>query len=351
MGTVEPRAVRAAADRLLARLSTVDVDSLPISDYNKRYLGNRMKRLAPALSLYSRLVGRALAGRPEGAAPVVDYGGGIGLMSLLLAEGGWGPVVYADIYATSCRDVQVLAEVLGLKLDLVLCGDVDLVVDELVARRIPVGAVVSFDVLEHIYDPLAHFRHLLRLATAPLVVHGSGANIRNPRIVKVVERKQRQVEWEDREAGFGHKDRDSLRSYRALRREHILSRRPDLDPVEVESLVDASRGLIYEDIDTLVREHAASGQITRRPDHPTNTCDPATGNWCERFMDQAWLVRELAALGFTARVAPGPFDVAGWGPKSLAKRLANVGMAVSGTGLMSLAPYFVLEARRAGPAT
>jgi len=349
MNSVEPRAVRAAAARLHAKLSALEVAELPISDYNKRYLGNRLKHLAPALSLYARLVARALAGRPEGAQPVVDYGGGIGLMSLLLAEGGWGPVVYADIYPTSCQDAQALAGVVGLRLDHVLCGDVDQVVDELVDRRIQVGAVVSFDVLEHIYDPVAHFRHLLRLETSPLIVYGSGANIRNARIVKVVERKQRQVEWEDREAGYGHKDRDSLRSYRAMRREHILSRRPGLDPGAVEELVEASRGLIFPDIDIMIREYETAGPITRRPDHPTNTCDPATGNWCERFMDQDWLVRELAALGFTARVAAGPFDVVGRGPKALAKRLVNAGMALSGSALMSLAPYFVLEARRAGP--
>jgi hypothetical protein len=225
---------------------------------------------------------------------------------------------------------------------------VDQVVDTLLERRIEVGAVVSFDVLEHIYDPVSHFRHLLRLDSGPLIVYGSGANILNKRIVKVVERKQHQVEWEDRIAGFGHKDRDSLRAYRSLRRDYILARRPGLDLEVVESLVDATRGLVYADIDPVLAEYEASGRISCQPDHPTNTCDPATGNWCERFMDQDWLLKQLGGLGFSAHVTPGRFDVEGWSPKALAKRLLNGGLAVTGNGLMPLAPYFVLEARRSG---
>jgi hypothetical protein len=46
-------------------------------------------------------------------------------------------------------------------------------------------------------------------------------------------------------------------------------------------LAKKTRGLMKDDIEKLVEEYIASGKITYQPDHPTNTCDPYTGNWAD----------------------------------------------------------------------
>ena len=41
------------------------------------------------------------------------------------------------------------------------------------------------------------------------------------------------------------------------------------------------------------------------PVHPTNTCDPRTGNWAEHLMDLGTLRKKLAARGFESRILTG----------------------------------------------
>src|SRR5210317_1921987 len=111
--------------RLENSLSNLDLVSLGISEYNRRYLQPKLKHLDHVLQRYGRLLYFSLNGSQTALENfiLVDYGGGSGLISILAKEMGIGVVIYNDIYEVSCADVGLLSQALGHELDHVICGD------------------------------------------------------------------------------------------------------------------------------------------------------------------------------------------------------------------------------------
>lgn len=345
--------VAAAEARLEEKLLRLDLKSLHISDYNQRYLGGYLTRLKSTLQLYGRLIRLSLDGltiRPEDVV-WLDYGGGSGLLSCLASETGLGTVLYNDLYDVSCADVGRLSEALGLKLDHIICGDVEDVAAYLRRHSISIQAIVSYDVLEHIYDVASHFCALKRLQDAPFrMIYASGANIANPRYVYSVKKKQIEAEYRDRERIWGHKERDCLQAFLEVRKKMIAACAPDLDGGHVEQLARATRGLIQRDIETCVAEFRRRGSISYRIEHPTNTCDPYTGNWCEHLMEFDWLERTLREEGIAAEIQPGRYGRAGSRLSRSVKACLDATMGFLGKRGMFLAPYYVVCADVTPPA-
>ena len=146
---------------------------------------------------------------------MVELGGGTGLQTLLAIESGVGHVTYSDIYDVSSRDVTEVAHAVGLEIPAIICPETEDLVAELNADPSGVDVIVSYDVLEHIYDVPSHLQaiSLLRYPTLSLT-YASGANGYNPRYVRQVQRIQVSAEIDTQPTEFGHKDRDSLRPYR-----------------------------------------------------------------------------------------------------------------------------------------
>jgi len=130
--------VAAAAERLFRKLSALDVNALPISDYNRKYLGAKLASLTNTCQLYSFILSWALAGTrvPLNQLVFVDNGGGSGVLSLLASELGIGTVVYNDIYDVSCHDAQVIGEAVGNKASYYVHGDIDELLTFLAASRV-----------------------------------------------------------------------------------------------------------------------------------------------------------------------------------------------------------------------
>jgi hypothetical protein len=162
--------------------------------------------------------------------------------------------------------------------------------------------------------------------------------------VHTVTRKQNQAEYENRELKWGHKERDSHRAYLDLRKEIISSYSPDLSSEQVEQLAHATRGLTKGDIQKCVDEYRRQGSITYHPDHPTNTCDPFTGNWCEHLMDTRWLQQVLEDAGFSVQILAGYYSVSGSLPKRTVKFFLNMAIRLMGRRGMVIAPYYVVYA-------
>src|SRR5690606_2292623 len=123
--------LQSAAARLHDRLGALDPAALPISDYNKRYLGRHLADLQRSLEHCVYLLGLALDRHPvpPGEITLIDYGGGCGLMTLLARQSGLGRIIYNDIYDVSCRDAETLGGMLGLSADAYICGDVTAVTE------------------------------------------------------------------------------------------------------------------------------------------------------------------------------------------------------------------------------
>jgi hypothetical protein len=337
--------IASARQRLRQRLVSLDISTVGLSEYNQRYLRAKIGGIDTALHVYGKILQVAFSNvaSPIEKLTVVDYGGGSGVLSLLAKELGVGTVIYIDIYEVSRADAAALGNKIGLTLDHTLSGDVDTLVDYVAKNALTVNAVVSFDVLEHIYDVPAHFKKLSELSAQPFrAVYASGANIKNRWYVKGVTQQHLDAESRDRKKEWGHKDRDTLTAYSDLRKQIITAHAPQLGAAEVDQLTRETRGLMKDDIERCVDEYRAEGKHSYVPDHPTNTCDPLTGNWCEHLMDQDWLRARVEEAGFKVQILPGNYAVNGSFVKRGKKLAVNTLISVLGSGSMFVAPYFFL---------
>ena len=342
--------IESARIRLYDKLINFDIKTLNISEYNQRYLGSRVARLKYVLQLYSRLLYLSLNNSrisPENFV-LVDYGGGSGIISFLAAEMGIGTVIYNDIYDVSCTDVGRLSNILGLMLDHIVCGDVDELISYLHKNSISINAITSYDVLEHIYDVESHFKKLGCLSGSKFrIVYASGANIANPSCVRSVKKTQIEVEYKNRDKQWGHKERDSLQAYSDVRKNMVSAYAPDLSPDQVEQIARSTRGLIQSDIEKCVNEFRRQGSIAYHIDHPTNTCDPYTGNWCEHLMDFEWLEHILKTDGFSVEIMTGHYIICGSLLKKSVKVFLNAMIRLLGRRGMFIAPYYLVYAESA----
>ena len=338
-----------AQGRLSSKLAKIDLGSLGISEYQQRYLSSYFRNLDGILQVYGRIL---LLATEEIQYPLrdfvlVDYGGGSGLLSFLALEAGIGTVIYNDIYDVSCEDARKLGQALHLPLSRIVCGDVDELVSYLRKEKINVNAIVSYDVIEHIYDIKHHFETLGSLPRTFVVVYASSANSKNPLIVRRLRKKQIEAEYITRERTWGHKERDTLEAYFAVRKKIIAAYAPELSPAEIEHLARATRGLRQGDIEKCVDEYRQRGTISYQIADPTNTCDPYTGNWCEHLIDFGWLERTVRNAGFCqVKMFAGLHLLSGSSLKQVLKITSNLVIKLVGNRAIFAAPYYILYAEK-----
>lgn len=333
-----------SASLLLRRkLLNLPVSSLGVSPYNQRYLNEKIGMIDSTMDIYSRQLHLVLNDYTSDLKDfvLVDYGGGSGIFSLLAKEIGIGTVIYNDIYDVSCADIRQTSRMLDTTIDHIVCGDTDALITYLQQHFITINAIASFDVIEHIYNIVEHFEKLAQLQAKPYtLVYGSGANSENPWKVKAITKIQMADEYEDLTKTWGHKERDTLQSFLSVRKNIIQSYAPQLSSTDTENLAKATRGLIKEDIEKCVDEFLAKGTISYKMEHPTNTCDPLTGNWSEHLIDLYWLEKYLQNLGFRTEVAPGYYPINGPWINQGIKNIINTWIKIRKRKGMMLAPYY-----------
>lgn len=347
------RDIDSAANRLFEKLRKLDINALKISDYNKKYLKSKLASLITNLQIYSYILSWSLA-KSNGSFNkfvLLDYGAGSGILSLLAKELSIGAVVYNDIYDVSCQDAQEIARVIGNVADYYVQGDIDDMVGFFEKNRINCDAIASYDVIEHIYDVESFFKKIPTLSNNPMsIVMTSGANTFNPLIRKRLIKKQVDEEYKDREKKYGHKGRDCLRSYLSVRKDMIIKYSKECSKVltgyEVEELAKRTRGQIEADIQICVDEYLKTKEFPQGPNHPTNTCDPYTGNWTEHLINPYWLAEILAKRGFEARVLSGYYGRS----KNLTKRVLgkflNIFIGKFERQGIRAAPFYTIYGRR-----
>lgn len=343
------RQIEAAAERLAVRMRALDISALGISEYNQRYLSAIVKNLHGMLTLNDYLLALACAGsaKPLRDSVFVDYGGGCGTLSFLAVELGIGTVIYNDIYDVSCQDACTIGRALDRPAAAYVNGDIDALIDYVRHSTVQVDTVVSYDVIEHIYDLDSYYSKLAPLSGGAMrVLFASSANSHNPLINRRRMQMQQKIEHNDRPREWGHKERDALQSYLGLRRDIISACAPHLAADEVEKLAHGTRGLIRSDIEAVVAGYCATGTVTYFPDHPSNTCDPQTGNWAEHLMDTADVKKKLAKYGFTVSVLPGYFDSAGSSCKRVVKEGLNLVISRLGAYSLVAAPYYIVSGQQ-----
>lgn len=341
--------INEAAVKIYTKLNHLDVNSIDISDYNKKYLGKYLRNLRSTMQKYSYLLAWSLSNTniPREKFVFVEYGGGCGMMSLLARQLGVNTVIYNDIYDVSCNDAKTLASILNSRADDYICGDLGTLIDFFDTKQMSCSAIASYDVIEHIYDINAFLQKLTRLSDTSLnVVMASGANPYNRRITKQLENTHKRIEYIDRQPEWGHKERDCLKAYIKARRGIISSYAPSLTEQELDLLSTATRGLIKSDIEICINEYLETKVITRKPDHHTNTCDPYTGNWAEHIMDVCELCDVLKNSGFEARVFCGYYGSPNHRVKRCIGFTLNLMISLLNKYGLFISPFYVLYGQK-----
>jgi len=341
------RKIASASSSLHEKLADLDPDRLDLTDYTRGYLRRYQRKLHTHMQKFGYVLAWGLArqDKPLSRTVLLEYGGGCGILSLLARECGVGTVVYNDIYDVACVDAETIAQATGNVASQYICGDISDVAESLRGTPLSYDVLVSSDVIEHIYDIEAFFAELPALSHGHLsVAMSTHANRYNPVIRRILTRKHVSVENEDRAHTPGHKKRDSLRSYLSIRRE-IIRECGDtlLSEDEIESLATLTRGRMDADIRSAVFTYLETKELPQLIDHPTNTCDPLTGNWMDRFIEPSVLMGECSRAGFDVDVSPGHYgQPAGRVKQTLAGILDCLISMVPGESLR-LAPYFLIH--------
>jgi len=338
--------INTAAQRLFDKLKNLDIDSLTISDYTKKYLSTHVSHLERMLQTYSYIMAWSLTStRPR--CVFTDYGGGAGILSFLAKECGVPTVVYTDIYDVSCRDVRIIGETIHNKPDYYVEGDINDVISFFKTQGLECDVIASYDVIEHIYDIEGFFSKLHDIPGDLLtVVMASGANMYHPLIRRHIMKKQREIEHKNRLEEWGHKKRDSLQAYHTIRKEIIHAYDGNLTMREVENLARVTRGKIKADILLCVDAYLKTGYIPQELNHPTNTCDPYTGNWAEHLMNPYQLRDILLHSGFDAKLLMGYYGHYRRTIKHILGRILNVAIYLMGKHGIRIAPFFTIYGKR-----
>ena len=329
------------------KLAEMDMQRARISEYNQRAIKIKLTNPGGTFQLYTYLLCLALADNstPLEKFTFVEYGGGAGVFSLLAKSLGIGTVIYNDIYDVSCRDAQSTAIATNVNIDSYVCGDIDDLIDQVSQNGLAINAIASWDVIEHIYDIEIYLKKIKHLSKSPFrVVFGSGANKENPFVRRKLEKKQFECEYTNRDIQWGHKGRDTLKSYFEVRKDMIKKYAPDIPPATTKWLAKKTRGLIEPDIHTAIDEFRLNGNISYKPDGKYNTCDPNTGNWAEHLLDTNKLKNILVNQGFNVSILTGYYPDSGALHKRLLGRFLNILLPIIGKKTLALSPYYVIYA-------
>jgi hypothetical protein len=344
--------IDSAAGKLCGALGRLDVGSVGLSEYGRSYLQRHIAGMRSTLERNAQILALSISGYRGDLDDFVflDYGGGIGILSLLAKSAGIGHVIHNDIYDVSSNDARILGNALYLSAERYFCGDIGETLDFIANANDRGHAIASCDVIEHVYDTERLFR---RLAVMPdnwdiRVVMSSDANARNPILRWRLQRKQRLIETRDRQFVYGHKQRDSLKAYLSIRREMIRAQAPELRNGEVKRLARETRGLREDDIRKAVDDHRIWKRYPDDPPHPTNTCDPHTGNWAERLMDPDILKGILEAGGFHVEIRHGYYGRSGGAFRRFIAGMINEGIHAMGREGIRIAPSYLVYGYRPG---
>lgn len=341
-----------ACSRLETKLNHINFSELDITDYNKKYI-NQMIGTPAGLRNTTRKYAFVLAWalhKVEDISKItfLDYGAGHGLLSMLAAELGLGKSVMSDIFGPSMDDAKVLSEKLNLKIDHFIVGDIEETINYIKDHNLNVDVVSNYDTIEHIYNIDNFLNNLNKFGTNITYFFASGANGDNPFIKKLLVKDHLLVEFKDKKIVKGHKASDSSLAYIKLRRKYITEVFKDFSDDELDELVRVTRGKRKDDILKIAEEYKSTNTLPAEIPEPTDTCDPANGNWAEHIMNPFELNKKLEKFNFE-----NTFVIAGYygKPKKLIKKMAgfifNIYTRIMPVkqGLI-LAPFYAIYGRK-----
>jgi len=231
---------------------------------------------------------------------------------------------------------------LGLAADYYVPGNIDDVIKFRNELDIDINAISNYDVIEHIYD-IQDFLNKLKLLSnsCQSVFFASGANELNPKIKKQIRQLHMHFENNDREFKAGRKPTDETKALIEVRKKIIFELKLDLNLEEVERLAKLTRGMMVDQIKQTAVNYINTGNMPDKPSHPTNTCDPYTGNWFEHLMNPFDLKNTLDKNGYDSEVIPGYYGVSENLGYNVVKSSLNMIISVSNKAIgLRISPFY-----------
>lgn len=280
-----------AIEKVSSKLKNLDIDQLHISDYNKRYLNDYKDNLSFFMPIYKNLLEKVLnkLSKPINESTFVDYGGGCGILTFLAIELGFQKVIYNDIYEVSTEDVKIISKEIGLKVDYFVTGDISDFTDFLKQNSLKIDILCSFDVLEHIYDLENWFAKVSEISKPFSIVFMTSANCSNPIVHRKLKKIHHKAEFVGSKKQKGWKERDAILPFFEIRKKIIAENFQNLEDQKIERLATITRGLFGQDILQYAQDALTTNTFKDSISHPTNTCDPFTGNWAEHCIEPNYL--------------------------------------------------------------
>lgn len=333
-----------ATELVKNKITQLNIDLLQISLYNKRYLKHYQRNLDYYMDAYAQLLKKALSklNAPINQAVFLDYGGGCGLLSYLAINLGFNKVVYNDLYETSANDAKVISQALQLKVDKFIVGDIKQVTAVLNASHLFPNLICSFDVLEHIYDLKEWFTQLCDFKHSFALCFASSANGSNPIINRRLKKLHIQAELYERKKDEGWKEIDLHTSFLNERKKIIL-RHFKCSDAQANKLAVLTRGLKEDALRKEVSYFMKHGKMDCQITHPTNTCDPYTGNWTEQIIDTKSLCDFVRSLGFTCSVSNSFYPYSKKRILNLPKYLLNLTIRSTAKSNLYFSPFYTIE--------
>ncbi len=267
------------------KLHAVDVQSLAIAPYCKKYLNHLLQNSKYYLSIYAEVLEKV---KKESSIPIIemhvlDYGAGNGLLGLFAKYCGFGIVTINDIDERFLHASKILAKQMNTDIDHFIWGDLDDV--KKVALSENIDALIATDLIEHIYD-LDEFVSTMKSLNPDLIsVFTTGSNPENYFKVRSLMKLQIRDELiggnADEAILFGH---DAHEAYIKIREKIIKDFAPELHENIILKLAKLTRGKNKSDIIHAIKKFQSSNELPMPIDHPSNTCHPETGSWTERLV-------------------------------------------------------------------
>lgn len=342
--------VNAAANNLKSKLLLLNISNLNISDYNKQYLKSYINEVEFYLPIYAQLMAKAIKelAKPIELSVFVDYGGGCGLLSFFAKEIGFEKVIYNDIYDVSVADSKSIGDALGISIDHSVCGDISDLSSYINNSKTRIDLICSMDVLEHIYKVDNWFGKASKIEGSFSIVFLTSANSQNPFVTRRLKKMQNRAEYIGRQKTTGWKERDLEKPFLQSRYNIIKELAPKLELSKIDFLAKSTRGLMVDDINVNVEEYIKKGNIKYKIHHPTNTCDPYTGNWTENLIDLKYLRSVVSEMGFEVEISNSFYSYSKSKLVNIFKGLLNFLMLVFGNKILSISPSYTLIARKKG---
>lgn len=319
-----------------------ELNPLAITDdaYCRRYLTHLLEHRIYYLHIYAFLLEKseALLRKSIYESKLTDYGSGNGLLGIFAAFCGYKEVILHEQDPIFLKSSMQIAACLSVD-RLYFVGGNELSFDDENYTTNP-DAIVSTDVIEHIYNLELFFAETKRRFADCIHVHATAANSANLLIVQRLKKLQRLDEWHgsSKDAGVMTFDRDHP-SFYSLRKKIIESFSNQFSKKRTEHLAKLTRGMNKADIQKAIQLFLKTGELPSEIIHPTNTCHPETGSWTERLMSISEYQELFNSHGYAMQTDGGFYDEYSLGRKKYLTGFLNRWIHYFG---LKFSPFIVL---------